>query len=58
MHSAPLTRETIENADCVLVVTDHKAIDWQLIAKHAKLVVDSRNAMAPFQPIAGHYVPA
>ncbi len=58
MHSAPLTRETIEKADCVLVVTDHKAVDWKLIADHAKLVVDSRNAMAPFQPIAGHYVPA
>ena len=45
-------------ADCVLIVTDHKAVDWKMVAQHGKLVVDSRNAMAPFQPIAGHYVPA
>ncbi|MGE3174215.1 MAG: nucleotide sugar dehydrogenase [Planctomycetota bacterium] len=58
MHSVPLAPETLKNTDCVLIVTDHKAIEWKLIAEHARLVVDSRNAMAPFQPIQGHYVPA
>ena len=58
MHSVPLSPEVLENADCVLIVTNHKAVDWQAIAEHSKLVVDSRNALAPFQPIAGHYVPA
>src|SRR4029077_2232276 len=47
MHSAPLLPETLKGADCVLIVTNHKAIDWRLIAEHARLVVDSRNAMAP-----------
>ena len=37
---------------------DHKQIDWQLIGAHAKLVVDSRNAMADVLPIAGRYVQA
>jgi len=30
----------------VLIVTDHDSIDYQLIGKHAKLVIDTRNAMA------------
>lgn len=58
MHSTPLDAEAIKQADCVLIVTDHKAVDWQLIGDHAKLVVDSRNAMAGVLPIQGSYVQA
>jgi len=32
-------------ADCVVIVTDHKAFDYAGILKHAKLVVDTRNAL-------------
>ena len=45
-------------ADCVLIVTDHKAVDWSTIGKHASLVVDSRNAMKELLPIAGKYLQA
>ncbi|MBK8096364.1 MAG: nucleotide sugar dehydrogenase [Planctomycetes bacterium] len=58
MHSTPLTEGNVQAADCVLIVTNHAAVDWRMIARHARLVVDSRNAMAPHQPIAGAYVPA
>ena len=58
MHSVPLTQQSVGEADCVLIVTNHTAIDWSLIAAHARLVVDSRNAMAKFLPIAGRYVQA
>ncbi|MEC8252854.1 MAG: nucleotide sugar dehydrogenase [Planctomycetota bacterium] len=58
MDSVSLDAATVADADCVLVVTDHKQIDWQLIGAHAKLVVDSRNAMADVLPIAGRYVQA
>jgi UDP-N-acetyl-D-glucosamine dehydrogenase len=58
MHSVPLSAQTLKDADCVLIVTNHAIVDWQAIAEHARLVVDSRNAMAPFQPIKGHYVQA
>lgn len=58
MHSMPLSKETLKDADCVLIVTNHAAIDWKVIGEHARLVVDSRNAMAPFLPIAGKYVQA
>jgi len=58
MHSVPLTRENVQDADCVLIVTNHSSIDWQSIATHARLVVDSRNALGKLLPIAGKYVQA
>ena len=58
LRSVDLTPDCIAAADCVLVVTHHRAIDWQLVAEHAALVVDTRNTMAPFQPIRGRYVQA
>ena len=30
----------------MLIITDHKVIDYALIGEHAALVVDTRNAMA------------
>jgi UDP-N-acetyl-D-glucosamine dehydrogenase len=53
LESCPLTAETVRDADCVLIVTDHRAVDWELIARHASLVIDTRNAMAPYAPIEG-----
>jgi UDP-N-acetyl-D-glucosamine dehydrogenase len=58
MHSVPLTKENVAAADCVLIVTNHAAIDWKVIAQHGRLVVDSRNALAKLLPIAGTYVQA
>ena len=31
-------------ADCVVVLTDHKAFDFDLVVNSSKLVVDTRNA--------------
>ena len=42
--SVKLTPENIGAYDCVLVSTDHSAYDWDFVVKHAKLVVDTRNA--------------
>ncbi|NNG17927.1 MAG: UDP-N-acetyl-D-glucosamine dehydrogenase, partial [Gemmatimonadales bacterium] len=44
-HSTPLTAETVEAADCVLIVTDHSAIDFDMVRQRAKAVVDTRNAL-------------
>jgi UDP-N-acetyl-D-glucosamine dehydrogenase len=46
MESVPLSPSTIASYDCVLVATHHAAYDWQQIADHAKLIVDTRNALA------------
>jgi UDP-N-acetyl-D-glucosamine dehydrogenase len=58
MESVPLSKQNLTAADCVLIVTNHTATDWKAIAQHGRLVVDSRNAMARFLPIAGTYVQA
>jgi UDP-N-acetyl-D-glucosamine dehydrogenase len=41
-----LTAAELDRADAVVIVTNHKAIDYQMLMDHASLVVDSRNAMA------------
>ena len=46
MASVDLNAETLQTVDCVLIVTDHAAVDYPLIGEHARLVVDTRNAMA------------
>jgi UDP-N-acetyl-D-glucosamine dehydrogenase len=45
-RSVPLTPSRLRKADAVLIVTDHDDVDYGLIARHARLVVDTRNAMA------------
>lgn len=44
--STPLTAATLKGFDAVLISTDHDDVDYALIAEHAALVVDTRNAMA------------
>ena len=43
-HSEPLTADLVENADCVVILTDHDVIDYCWLVEHAQLVVDARNA--------------
>lgn len=45
MKSVPLSDQSIQNYDCVLIATNHAAYDWRMIADHAKLVIDTRGAM-------------
>jgi UDP-N-acetyl-D-glucosamine dehydrogenase len=44
-RSVPLTPETVAAADCIMIVTDHTAVDYRMIRRNARLVVDTRNAM-------------
>jgi UDP-N-acetyl-D-glucosamine dehydrogenase len=44
-RSVALDSQTVAAADCVMIVTDHTAVDYHMIKRHAKLVVDTRNAM-------------
>jgi len=44
-RSVTLSPETVSKADCVMIVTDHSAVDYRMIKRNAKLVVDTRNAM-------------
>ncbi len=43
--STPLTADALAAADCVIIVTDHSDIDYGLVARSARMVVDTRNAL-------------
>ncbi len=45
MRSVPLTERTVRAADGVVVVTDHRAVDYRGVARWARYVFDARNAM-------------
>ncbi len=42
LKSVKLTAKSLASFDCVLLATAHKAFDYALIKKHAKLIVDTR----------------
>ena len=41
-----LSKDELRRADAVVIVTDHRSIDYQMLMDNAALIVDSRNAMA------------
>jgi len=45
MESVALDQATLTAADCVVLITDHKGFNYPDIVKHAKLMVDTRNAV-------------
>ena len=45
LSSTKLTKEYLFEQDCVLIVTDHSAYDYEFIVEHSRLVVDTRNAL-------------
>jgi UDP-N-acetyl-D-glucosamine dehydrogenase len=45
LASVPLSAGTLASADCVVIVTDHRVFDYDLICSRAPLIVDSRNAI-------------
>jgi UDP-N-acetyl-D-glucosamine dehydrogenase len=45
MKSVVLSEAMLQAMDCVLVVTDHTPVDYQQVAEHAHLVVDTRGVM-------------
>ncbi len=45
MRCEPHLDEALQQADCVIIVTDHSAYDWQRVARHAQRVVDTRGVL-------------
>jgi UDP-N-acetyl-D-glucosamine dehydrogenase len=48
MVSVPVTAHTIASYDAVLIATDHSAVDYGTLVDNAKVIVDTRNALAKF----------
>jgi UDP-N-acetyl-D-glucosamine dehydrogenase len=44
--SVALSDKSIGSYDALIVSTDHDAIDYALVTKHARLLVDTRNVCA------------
>jgi UDP-N-acetyl-D-glucosamine dehydrogenase len=44
LTSHPLEPDFLGSQDCVLVATDHSAYDYDMIVRHSRLVIDTRNA--------------
>ena len=44
LKSVPLTAANLKKCDCVLIATDHSTVDYEMVCRHAPLVVDTRNA--------------
>lgn len=58
MFSSDLTPELVRSVDAVVIVTNHHDIDYEMIVRNAKLVVDTRNATAPYRSLNGNVMPA
>jgi UDP-N-acetyl-D-glucosamine dehydrogenase len=48
--SVELSPEALAAADCVVILTDHRVFDYDAILRHARLIVDCRNAIKSQAP--------
>ena len=49
VKSQSLTDKTLQEADCVVIITAHKCFDYRLVPEKGRLIVDTRNALKGFQ---------
>lgn len=49
LSSVNLNPESLTQFDCVILTTQHKAFDYQMIAEHASLIIDTRGAFRHFE---------
>lgn len=54
LGSVPLTAESLKLYDALVVATAHPGVDWELVADHAQMIVDTRNALAAHAASLGH----
>ncbi len=45
MASVELSADELHGADAVLIVTNHRAVDYELVYEHAALIVDTRGVL-------------
>jgi UDP-N-acetyl-D-glucosamine dehydrogenase len=45
-QSVELTPERIRSADCVIICTDHSSLPYEQVLRHARAIIDTRNALA------------
>jgi UDP-N-acetyl-D-glucosamine dehydrogenase len=50
MTSVELSAETLHRSDAVVIVTNHRAVDYGLVLEHAPLILDTRGALRDRNP--------
>jgi len=45
LHCVPLTPAALKKEDCVVIITDHTNVDYTRVAKGARIIFDTRNAI-------------
>lgn len=50
MKSVELTEALLKSVDCVVVLTDHTAYDYEWIVQNSQLIMDTRNATKNVKP--------
>lgn len=55
IETVELTAELLAESDIVLLTTDHSNFNYDLIAKYAKVIFDTRNAMKNKDQVNGKY---
>ncbi|MFH1201286.1 MAG: nucleotide sugar dehydrogenase [Candidatus Omnitrophota bacterium] len=50
LKSVTLDKKTLKSFDCVVIVTDHSDINYQLISDNSKLIFDTRNVFKRQNP--------
>jgi nucleotide sugar dehydrogenase len=56
LESVPLTAKALDEADLVLILTDHSDIDYAFVVEHARLLLDTRNATRGLPAARGRVV--
>lgn len=57
MHGVALTADALASADAVVIVTEHRGVDYQFVVDHAALVVDTRNATSGTRASKARIIP-
>ncbi|MDP6540276.1 MAG: nucleotide sugar dehydrogenase [Planctomycetota bacterium] len=58
LESRELDAAALEQSDCVVIVTDHEAVDWPQVGRCAPLIVDTRNVMAGIEGVEARVLKA
>src|SRR5205085_698461 len=56
MKSVELTADSLASYDCVVVATHHSAYDWSMIARSARLIIDTRGALRAVKGVRDHII--
>jgi UDP-N-acetyl-D-glucosamine dehydrogenase len=52
MSNVAFSTDLLSEADCVVIITDHRSMNWQTVADHSHLIVDTRNAVGKLNSTA------